>query len=78
MLCAETAIKRRYEECKLSTDTNNFATAPKPQDRIIDKKHHCWLERSQKFLALKTSSVSTLDGKRDVPWRTQMDPAECG
>jgi len=49
MLCAETAIKRRYEECKLSTDTNNLATAPQPQDRIIDKKHHFWLERSLKF-----------------------------
>jgi len=49
MPCAQTAIKRTYEECELSTDTNNLATAPQPQDRIKDKKHHCWLERSLKF-----------------------------
>jgi hypothetical protein len=49
MLCAETAIKRRYKECKLSTDTNNLATALQPQDRITDKHHHGWLERSLKF-----------------------------
>jgi hypothetical protein len=64
MFCAETAIKRRYEECKFSTDTNNLATAPQPQDRITDKKHQCWLERSLKFLALKTISVNTVDRKR--------------
>jgi len=53
MLCAETAIKRRYEECKLSTDTNNLATAPKPWDRITDKKCQWWLERSLKFFGLE-------------------------